>query len=273
MSDIGIVFDIGGTNTRVARVHEGSLSDVHIFSTVKTPDEGLSVMVDEIRKVIGSDRVIGMSGDMAGIVESGVIHVSPNLPQWNGTNVAQKLSDAFKVTVSLMNDAELTALGEYHYGAGKGQKHIAYVTVSTGVGGAQVKDGAIVRGKFNSEVGHQILAEGMELEELVSGHAVEKKYGIQPKDIEDISIRNSLANMLALGLYNTHLHWSPDMFVLGGSMMVGQNPIPIQQVTAELERRLSVYFSTVPKVSLAELGTKAGLYGGMAHLMSISSRG
>ncbi len=266
MKDIGIVFDIGGTNTRVARVHEGKLSDVHIFNTVKTPEDGLAAMIEEIRKVVGTDRVVGMAGDMAGVVESGVIHVSPNLPLWNGTNVSKILGESLNVSVSLMNDAELIALGEYQYGAGKGQNHIAYVTVSTGVGGAQVKDGRIVRGKYNSEVGHQILAEGMELEELVSGHAVEEKYGIPPKDLEDISIRNSLANMLALGLYNTHLHWSPDMFVLGGSMMVGHNPIPVEQVSAELERRLKPYFSTVPKVVLAELGTEAGLYGGMAHL-------
>jgi glucokinase len=266
MSDIGIVFDIGGTNTRIARVQNNALSEVHIFGTVSTPEDGLAFMISEIQKVAGPDRITGLSGDMAGIVEGGVIHVSPNLPAWNGVNVSTRLGEALGAPVSLMNDAELTALGEYHYGAGKGDRNMAYVTVSTGVGGALVKNGSVMRGTFNSEIGHQILADGMELEELISGRAVERKYGVHPKDLEDGAIRSALANMLALGLYNTALHWSPDVFVLGGSMIIGKNPIPLDHVQAELECRMRTYFSRAPKVVMAKLGSEAGLYGGMADL-------
>jgi glucokinase len=61
--------------------------------------------------------------------------------------------------VTLEHDAKAAALGEFHYGAGRGERSMVYVVVGTGVGAAMVVDGQLYRGAHNSagEVGHVTL--------------------------------------------------------------------------------------------------------------------
>lgn len=264
---VDVVFDIGGTQTRVARVVEGGVGEVHSFPTAKTPDEGLTLLVAEIKKVAGDFPVRAVCGDIAGIVKEGEIFVSPNLPLWNGTNIEEYIQRELEgVPVTLFNDAELVALGEYYHGAGKNEKNMLYVTVSTGVGGVHVLHGKVNRGQYNAEFGHQIIKDGMELEALVSGTAVAKKYGVHPKDFSDTGALCELADLLAIGLYNTTLHFTPEVIVLGGSMIVGKNAIPVDRVQVQLEGMVKKYYPTAPRIKMACLGSEGGLYGAMAHL-------
>lgn len=267
MSFVDIVFDIGGTNTRVARVSEGELGEPHIFHTGTHPDTGLQELVSEIKNIAKDFEVRAVCGDMAGIVKDGTIHVSPNLPDWNETDIVGHLNREFpRAAITFFNDAELVALGEYYYGAGKNEKNMLYVTVSTGVGGVHIKNGVINRGQYNAEIGHQIIDGGLELEQLVSGTAVQKKYGVHPKDLSDTSALCKLADLLARGLYNTTLHWSPEVIVLGGSMILGKNAIPVDRVQVELDRLCKAYYPSAPRIKLAALADKGGLYGGLAYL-------
>src|SRR3990167_11312363 len=87
------------------------------------------------------------------------------------------------------------------------------------------------------EEGHQIMdvKEGRELEELVSGRAFEKRYGVHPSKAP----REGYAEMtpvLAAGIYNMILHWSPEVFVLGGGMMNEDNGYRLSDITSALKR-------------------------------------
>lgn len=66
------------------------------------------------------------------------------------------LQEKLGVPVKLEHDAKAAALGEYHYGAGCGHKHMVYIVAGTGVGGAMIDDGKLIRGVQNSagEIGH-----------------------------------------------------------------------------------------------------------------------
>ncbi|XKT74393.1 MAG: ROK family protein [Patescibacteria group bacterium UBA2163] len=266
---VQIVFDIGGTKTRVAAVVEGvSLRDVTIFETPPEPEVGLLKILSSIERIVGGFPVSAVCGGVKGVISDGVMYKPPHIVAWNGFPLGEKLKQALGAPVFLLNDTELVALGEYYHGAGKGESNMLYVTVSTGVGGAHVVNGEIIRGKYNAEVGHQMV-DGASLESLVSGTAVQKKYGVSPKDLDDEAARNELADILARGLYDNVLHWSPEVIVLGGSMIVGKNAIPIKRVEQTLRTLIMKQYPDAPRITMAQLGDKGGLYGGVAYLKRV----
>jgi glucokinase len=65
------------------------------------------------------------------------------------------LADQLNLPVALEHDAKVAALGEYYYGAGRGQPSMVYIVAGTGVGAAIIIDGQLYRGMHNfaGEVG------------------------------------------------------------------------------------------------------------------------
>jgi glucokinase len=69
--------------------------------------------------------------------------------------VAEWVAAAFDAPVHLENDANAAALAEWRFGAGRGARHLVYLTMSTGVGGGLVLDGRLYRGTGGAgEAGH-----------------------------------------------------------------------------------------------------------------------
>jgi glucokinase len=70
-----------------------------------------------------------------------------------------RLEEEFRVPAFVGNDANLAALAEHRFGAGRGVAHMIYITVSTGIGGGIIADGKLFLGArgFAGEVGHQTL--------------------------------------------------------------------------------------------------------------------
>jgi glucokinase len=88
--------------------------------------------------------------------ESGMIVDPPNIPGLHNTPLRQILAERLNIPVSLEHDAKASALGEFHYGAGRGERSMVFIVVGTGVGAAIITDGRLYRGLHNSagEVGH-----------------------------------------------------------------------------------------------------------------------
>jgi predicted NBD/HSP70 family sugar kinase len=166
-------------------------------------------------------------------------------------------------------------MGEAHYGAGKGLDIVVYHTISTGVGGAKIENGVIDHFRSGFEPGHQILdidhtilGEDIEptLENLVSGTALEARMGIKPYEIDQTdAIWNQLAYYLAHGLRNSILYWSPDVIVLGGSMIIGNPRILLNDIITHTNEVVGEV-TDIPLIVDAALGDFAGLYGAMALL-------
>jgi len=87
---------------------------------------------------------------------TGVIIDPPNLTGWKNVPFQRMLSERVNTPVWLEHDAKASALGEFHYGAGRGAVSMTYIVVGTGVGAALILDGQLYRGPHNSagEVGH-----------------------------------------------------------------------------------------------------------------------
>ncbi len=154
------------------------------------PQVVIAGMVDSLRTAAakaGLDvgRLAGVGVVSPGPLDyaSGVIEDSPNLPGWRGVPLADEMCAALGVPVFVDNDANAAGLGECVFGAGRGYRHVIYVTVSTGIGGGIVVDGQVYRGTSGAagEVGHQVVEDGGPLcscgrrgclEELASGTAI-----------------------------------------------------------------------------------------------------
>ncbi len=141
--------------------------------------------------------------------------------------------------------------------------------------------GKIDANSMGFEVGHQILdADSSIIPEMkkfekqikekgwnygsltsyISGSAVRLRYGKEAKEIDDEKVWEKLAEILAIGLNNVVVFWSPDVIVLGGSMM---NKIPIDKVKDNLNKTLKIFLEH-PEIKKAELGDSSGLYGALA---------
>ena len=273
-----LLFDIGGTKTRIALSEDlKGFGEPVVCKTQDDFESGIKLFTETARKLIGEEDIKSVAGGIRGVLneEKTEIASEVKLTDWVGKPLVERLRDEFSAPVFLENDSALVALGEVHHGAGKGFDIVAYITVSTGVGGARIVEGKIDEASVGFEPGKQIIdadqtlvpnTKGSTLEELISGTAVEKRFGKKAYDIpQEDSLWDELAEWLAAGLVNTNALWSPDAIILGGSMMVGDPNIPLTSVKKELEGKLSAY-PRKPEIRLAELGNFGGLYGALEYI-------
>jgi glucokinase len=158
--------DIGGTKVALALGDaDGGLLSAsrHEAEVARGPDHMLARIVDEAHRLLGAAEgkleAIGISCGGALDRRRGLVLNPPNLPGWDSVPVVAHLSGALQAPASLDNDANLAALGEHRFGAGRPFANLVYVTVSTGIGGGIISEGKLVRGLSDSagELGHQTL--------------------------------------------------------------------------------------------------------------------
>jgi len=272
-----VVFDIGGTKTRVAISKDcQELDQVESFKTPATFKAGIKQLTETIDGL--TDNVTAIAGGIRGRLneEKTGIENDGKLSKWAGESVLGALTATYgDVPMYLENDTAIAGVGEAVFGAGADLPIVAYHTVSTGVGGAKIEDGLIDEANIGFEPGHQILdidrtilGEDVTptLENLVSGAAVKDRFGVEPYEIPQTDLLwDELAGYLGMGLRNTILYWSPDAIVLGGSMIIGDPKIEIDAIRKATTEALD-NFEETPLITTAKLGDEAGLWGGVAIL-------
>ena len=272
-----LLFDIGGTKTRLATSKDAvSFNTPIIIDTPQKFEEGISAFSTAVNKLVEGEKIEKAVGAVSGPLdkEHSMLVNAPNLKGWNGKPLKKELEKILSAPVVLENDAALVGLGEAVYGAGKGHNIVAYITVSTGVGGARIVGGKIDISSMGFEPGHQIIdfngqdCPGLgcngkgHLEGYVSGNALQHRFGKHPAEITDEKVWEELAQWLAIGLNNSIVHWSPDIVVLGGSMMTKTPGISIERVKVHLEK-VNHIFPGIPILKIAELEDVGGLYGAL----------
>lgn len=171
--DAGIVVgvDFGHTHLRVAvgnLAHRVLAEDAEPLDVDASAEQGLQRAEAMVRTLItkaGIDprKIVGVGLGVPGPidVESGVLGSTAILPGWAGTNPRDDLAARLGVPVHVDNDANLGALGELVWGAGRGATDLAYIKVASGVGAGLVINGKIYRGPGGTagEIGHITLDE------------------------------------------------------------------------------------------------------------------
>lgn len=171
MSRYSIGIDVGGTKIAYG-IYDENYTKVGKYVAKTDPQLEPSDMVDEMCKHINtllSQSSINIS-DVKGVgaafpshidFEKGLVITTSSLPKWDNVPAKDMLSKKLGVPVEIDNDANVAAIAEHRFGAGKDHKHMLYVTVSTGVGGGIIINNEIFRGSYGAagEFGHMIISD------------------------------------------------------------------------------------------------------------------
>lgn len=258
-----IIFDIGGTNIRISSVDGEKFGEVLRTLTPANPEEAKKLLKESIDKISGGQKIDSITGGIPGIMGEGIIKSAPNLSGWIGFDLKSFLQENFCQDVFIYNDASLAALGESVYGAGKGKEIVGYIGIGTGIGGAKVVKGEIDKTKFGFEPGHHIidLTSGQSFEGLVSGVAIFHKYGLPAEKVGREELKK-LVPKLAVGIYNAIVFWSPDVLVVGGSLMDEDTAYKIEDIKQAIQA-IQTPIPILSEIRRAELGDLSGLYGAL----------
>lgn len=207
----------------------------------------------------------------------GTILTTPK-PGWKGTSLIaglrSRLSGDFPVVVD--TDVNAAAVGEALYGSAHGKRHVAYVTVGTGIGGGMLYDGKPLLGALHPEIGHISVPDlgftesvcpfhSCCLEGKASGPAIQARWGVPADELpEDHQAWDVEAAYLAHAAVSLTAAWSPEIIVFGGGVM--QQPGLIGKVRAEFSRIAGGYWNLPDLeeyIQMAELDQQAGIVGAL----------
>ena len=304
-----IAVDIGGTRMRAATYRLDSLTPLKI-DRIKTRKKGFTPQ-ERLEKLIASvwpedDEVAAIGIAVPGPVNSttGTLEKAPNVPELSGLPISKLMEDSFHVPVLLGNDANMAALGEWKFGAGRGHHHMIYLTISTGIGSGVIIEDKLFLGAhgFAAELGHTMaLPDGPicgcgvrgHLETVASGTAIAKWVSEQisngsvssiqydPNNDELISgavIAEAARNgdELALQAFKRagtylgraiadFLHvFNPTIIVLGGGVSQSYELFSTDLYAALKAHLMAPNYLDELEIVIAELGDDVGLMGALA---------
>jgi predicted NBD/HSP70 family sugar kinase len=166
---IGIQFDHDFVRVAIADLSLTILAEGAIGSDVdhdaEAGLEAAATLVSELldRSGVAVDRVLGAGVALSCPVdrETGRVSSATILPGWLGIDVRSWLTERLGVRIEIENDANLGALAESVLGAGRGASEIAYVMLSSGIGGGLILGGRLYRGARGvaGEIGHVTIDE------------------------------------------------------------------------------------------------------------------
>jgi glucokinase len=268
--------DIGGTRTRVASSKNlENICKVKRFNTPETFDELRLGILEAIVEVSEEEDIDGICIGLPGILDhrTGSIKKVPNIYYLD-----DKSFDSFFIDESLVskvvfeNDAYLAGLAESIVGAGKDFNTVAYITLSTGVGGALIQDRKLPKYPKSYEPGHMIIDHNSDvvdnsgvtgsIETILGGSYFESNYGVKPEDTTFHEIWEDYGTKLAKALVNVCVMWDPQVIILGGSISN-----KFEHFYPTLKKVITSFeFLKIPDVVKSQLMDDAGLMGGLFYL-------
>ena len=161
-----LAVDLGGTKIIAAIISDkGQVMAREYYLTLA--EEGPQSVIDRILSAI--DHILGsvnldlsklhsISLAAAGTIDldKGLVTLSPNLPGWCNIPLRDIVKEKHRVDTFLINDASAAALGEHHFGVGRGVNNLVLLTLGTGIGGGIIINGELYSGPCGSagEIGH-----------------------------------------------------------------------------------------------------------------------
>ena len=300
-----IAVDVGGTHLRAALYEpEKTKPIIHKRIKTNTGEPGvygrMEALIESIWPKEGNVIAIGVASPGPLDPYTGYILKTPNIREWQNFPLGPNLSKHFNVPAFLDNDANLAALGEWKFGAGKGHHHLLYLTISTGVGGGVITDDHLLQGYhgLGAELGHTILDPNGpicscgfagHLESFSSGPAIVKyvvgelqagasskiklEKDLSARVVADaavhgdplaISAYKRAGEYLGIAVANFLVAFDPSIVVFGGGVsQVG--PLLFDAFKDSLQKRIfhPRYLENL-KIEMAALGDDAGLLGALA---------
>jgi glucokinase len=161
-----LAVDIGGTKLAVGTADRAAfLATGKLQTIVKEPIPGsgapdvvMARLLAIAREMLGSAAPGSIGISIGGPLDhrTGTVINFPHLPEWKNIRLVEWIGSELSAPAVLDNDANLGALAEHRWGAGRGASDMVYITVSTGIGGGVIVDGRLLHGVRSGagEIGH-----------------------------------------------------------------------------------------------------------------------
>lgn len=298
---IGI--DFGGTSIKSAVVREGRIIargepiDPQPFTSSDALIEAIAGLIAKLQAA--HPEIVGVGIGLPGFVDSenGIVHSLTNVAGWHEVPLCQILHEKTGLVVTIENDANAMAYGEFKYGAAQGGRHVVCITLGTGVGGALILNHKLYRGAQlgAGEVGHMSIdlngrhgpyGNNGGLEEYVGNQQIAERAvelyraAGQTKTIDECSPRAlqqaaRAGDAVAAGLWDqlgvelgtalASVVWliNPDTIVIGGGVAQAGDVL-FQPIIREIRNRTLALFHEKLRVIPATLGNDAGIIGNAA---------
>ncbi|MGF1427134.1 ROK family transcriptional regulator [Kitasatospora sp. LaBMicrA B282] len=251
----------------------GAVSDAVVAAAHEATEEAGLRPADVVHAAIGSPGVWDESQRR--------LHYAGNLPGWGRRGLFERLADGLGTRISLHNDANLAALGEYADGAGAGSRVFVYLLIGTGLGMGVVSGGELQPGAGGAagEIGLLPVAGGRQtLEGAAAAESV-------VRTARELGMRGTLtakrvfeaaragdpaaqaavlreAEQLAFAVAVVAAVLDPDLVVLGGGLGNGADLL-----LGPVERELHRLTPLRPRLAPSLLGNEAVLRGALANAL------
>jgi len=313
---LAAAIDMGATHLSVAL---GDFS-AHILEEVEQPfqiadgperclaegDRALKSMLEKRGLKITDLSAVGLGVPGPVISDIGMVMAPPIMPGWDRFPIRATLEDLWKVPVALDNDANLGAVGEWVFGAGRGEKNLAFIKVGSGIGAGLIMNRQIFGGTTGSagEIGHLTIDEKGPLctcgnrgclEAFAGGHAIElqaqelvesgkrtllgsNSKAVTVREVAEAARRGDLAAQEILHRSGTFIGIAvaglinlvnPSVVIIGGGVAeVGDLlTAPIRKVVRERSLRAAEH---AVKITTAMLGRRSTLIGAMVQATNLA---
>jgi glucokinase len=304
MNAIGV--DIGGTKIAAAVVTpEGNiLSEVRYPTQAAPLNRLIETVAQAITEVKDGFKVGGVCVAVPGRIlasENKVIS-APNLHEIEDIRLDEEIGRRTGLMVTVENDANAAAWGEFRFGAGRGLQHMVSITLGTGVGGGIITHGMLLRGAQGAggELGHVTIdPTGPRcgcgnygcLEALASGTAIQRRARevanerstsalgrlaierqvlgedvtrlAQEEDDASISVLEETGRWLGIGLAGFVNTFNPEVIAVGGGASQAGELI-LESARKEVQLRASSPSRDLVEIKEATLGPESGVLGAAA---------
>jgi glucokinase-like ROK family protein len=313
---LAAAIDMGATHLRVAvgdfsaQILEEAEEPFRIADgpeqCLEEGDRALRSVLEKRGLKISDLSAIGLGVPGPVITDTGMVMAPPIMPGWDRFPIRATLENRWKVPLALNNDANFGAVGEWVFGAGRGEKNIAFIKVGSGIGAGLIINRQVFGGTTGSagEIGHLTIDENGPLcscgnhgclEAFAGGHAIElqaKKLvesgkrtllsdvnqAITVREVAEAARRGDLAAQEILNRSGTFIGIAvaglinlvnPSVVIVGGGVAeVGDLlTAPIRKVVRERSLRAAEH---AVKITTAMLGRRSTLIGAMVQATNIA---
>ena len=303
MNAVGV--DVGGTKIAAGLVSpEGELLSEVRYPTANVREQLLSTIAEAIMEVKRRYEVGGVCLAVPGFIlarENKVLSAA-NLEAIEGIPLKDEMGDRTGLPVTVENDANAAAWGEFRFGVGKDVDDLVFVTLGTGVGGGVISHGVLLRGArgMGGELGHiTVQPAGPRcgcgnrgcLEALASGTAIERRARevaderphsalrrlateraplggdvldlARKGDEAAIEVLRETGTWLGIGLATYINIFDPEVIAIGGGVSQAGDLVS-EPARRELQLRSHSPSRDLVEIRAATLGSEAGMVGAAA---------
>jgi glucokinase len=304
--------DVGGTKIAAGIVNsQGEILDEVRYPTPHSSEKLVETIAGAVTEVRDGSEVGGVCLAVPGLIlaQENRVVFSPNLRAVEGIPLKDELEPRMGLPLTVENDGNAAAWGEFRFGVGSEADHLVFVTLGTGIGGGVITQGILMRGAQGSggELGHvTIQATGPRcacgnrgcLEALASGTAIGRRARevaieypdsalgrlaarrqVLGEDVTELaregdkvalSVLEEAGTWLGVGLAGFVNVFNPEVVAVGGGVMAAGELI-LEAARREVHLRARPPSRDLAEVKVATLGARSGVLGAAALARDASS--